>query len=85
MNIFFLKWVSFKKFLVELINENILHQIGESLGGFCGMTKDFVVSLDVKMLVDLKIGETKLKSMRVITNQSIYHLNPNIFLGIFEG
>lgn len=65
------KWVSFKFFPMELLNEKILKQIRYYLGGFWGLLSDLASSSNIKILIDVNIGESTMKSIQIITNKSI--------------
>lgn len=73
------KWVRFKYIPVELMHAQILFNIGDCLGGFIGLEKNWCRSSDIKMLINFDSCIPQLKPIIFTIANCKYYLEPELY------
>ncbi|GLJ30416.1 hypothetical protein SUGI_0601950 [Cryptomeria japonica] len=70
------KWIEIHNVPIELMHAKILIEIGDSLGKFIAVEKNWSNSSDIKMLIEFNKAKRDLKNIILETIDGIYTLKP---------
>lgn len=65
---------------IELIHNHTLKKLGDFLGGFEGLEDNYMESSGIKILANVEIDKLKFEPIKIITNHSIYQIQPEILM-----